>query len=79
MSKEDIFKLKQEIQALLRERPELIPLQQKIDTLMKNAGNQNNRLVLIKNLMFDSLKQLEDALKDFQIESNKLIDKLPKE
>jgi uncharacterized membrane protein len=77
--KENIFKLKQEIQALLKAKPELIPLQEKIDELMRNAGNQNNRLVIIKNMMFDSLKRMEDALREFPIVAQEFISRCPKE
>lgn len=51
-----------EITKLLEEDPTLIPLQEKIDNLLATAGNQNNRMVLLKNLMFDKVKELQEAL-----------------
>lgn len=79
MSKEEVFRLKQELNKLLRERPELVPLQRKIDEVMRNAGSQHNRLILIKHLMMESVADLNNALKELLISTEKvkaaLIDK----
>lgn len=54
-----IFKTKQEIQKLLRERPELAELQLKIDRAMERAGrNTNNRMVILSGLLKDSIDDM---------------------
>ena len=79
MDSKKIFELKQEIQRLLKERPEYIPLQKKIEERMKGAINQNNRLTIIRDMMMDSfmemnesLKQLSDQSQILQAQANKL-------
>ena len=57
-----ICELKQEIQLLLAERPELRPLQAEIDRLMAGAGSQHNRCVLITEMMKDKVAELSEHL-----------------
>ena len=60
-----IFLLKQEINKLLQEKPELKELQEKIDLELKKAGdNQINRCVIISQMMMESLKELDTSLQD---------------
>jgi len=47
----------------LRKHPELIPLQRKIDERLGGARTEHNRLVLIHDLMMDSVKALAESLK----------------
>ncbi len=62
MSQINIFQLKQEINKLLEERPDLIPLQLEIDQMLKSAGNQHNRCVLLSELMKDKMQELSEQL-----------------
>ena len=57
-----IFLLKQEINKLLKERPELIELQKEIDKRMDFAGSQHNRCVIITEMAKESLKRLGEEL-----------------
>jgi hypothetical protein len=47
----------------LRKHPELIPLQKKIDERLGGARSEHNRLVLIHEMMMDSVKVLAESLK----------------
>ena len=61
----NIFLLKQEINKLLQEKPELRELQEKIDLELKKAGNnQINRCVIISQMMMESLKELNENLQE---------------
>lgn len=46
----------------LRNHPELKPLQREIDEMLRKAGSTHNRLVMIRNLMMDSLLEMNDRL-----------------
>lgn len=61
---EDVFRYKKAIADLLEERPEYRPYQEEIERKLKASGNQHNRLVLIKMLLYDKLKELELALRE---------------
>jgi outer membrane murein-binding lipoprotein Lpp len=58
-----ICELKQEIQVLLKARPELRQLQDEIDKLLAGAGSQHNRCVLLNRLMHDKIMELSEAFK----------------
>ena len=75
MDTKKIFELKQEIQKLLRENPDLIPLQQEIDRRLKNAGNNHNRLVIIDQMMKEKVSELKCSLDDLAIELNTFLGK----
>jgi hypothetical protein len=47
----------------LNAHPQLEPLQRKIDHRLGNAKTEHNRLVLIHEMMMDSVKTLTDSLK----------------
>jgi seryl-tRNA synthetase len=66
-----IFALKQEITALLKEHPELQPLQDEIYKAMAKAGNQHNRCVIIQSMMIDKVCELKTKLEEmtFSIEN----------
>lgn len=59
---EKIFQLKQEINKLLEQKPELKELQKKIDYELEKAGNQQNRCAVISEMMIDSFKELNKNL-----------------
>jgi hypothetical protein len=46
----------------LSKHPELKPLQREVDDMLRKAGTTHNRLVMIHNLMMDSLLDLNDRL-----------------
>ena len=62
MNSEQIFKLKQEINLLLEERPQYKPFQSMIEEKLKNAGSGHNRLILIHSMMMDKLLTLSALL-----------------
>lgn len=47
---------------LLQENPKLQELQKKIDETVSTAGSENNRLVLTRELMLDSMRLLKTQL-----------------
>ncbi len=61
-----IFEAKQALNKFLNENPHLKPMQAKIDSVLKGAVNQNNRIVLLQSMITENLTQLTDALKDLQ-------------
>lgn len=63
--------LREELNQLLNEHPELKLLQRRIDKLMAGAGNKHNRCVLTQDLMLDSLKRMGEALESLIQEVNK--------
>lgn len=69
------FSAKKELQDFLNEHPQLKPYQKAIDKLLDNAGNQHNRIVILRQLMTDKMKELRKAmheLKDCLIEFNRI-------
>lgn len=58
-----IFELRQEINKLLRGRPELRPLQEEIEERINKAGSPENRAVMAYILMVEKVKQLNAELK----------------
>ncbi len=67
-----IFQLKQEISKLLEERPELSPLQERLDLVLKSAGTQHNRLVMINQLMMDSMNDLKSKMESLGLALDRL-------
>jgi hypothetical protein len=47
----------------LKDHPQLLPLQRKIDSRLGHAKSEHNRLVLVHGMMMDSVKALTDSLK----------------
>jgi hypothetical protein len=62
------IKMRQEfLDSLSGERKErAVALQKMISARLRSAGSINNRLVLIQQMMFDSLMELESELKDLR-------------
>lgn len=60
-----ILELIRQRDELLKQRPELQALQDEVDRRLAKAGNQNNRMVIIGQMMWDSFHQLNQALQDF--------------
>lgn len=58
-----IWGYRQEIAALLRERPELVALQDRINKTLAGAGNSHNRCVIISMMMKEKLAELGEAMK----------------
>ena len=58
-----IWELKQEINKLLEERPELRPLQEELEAELRKAGSKENRAALAYSLMVSKLNELNDLLK----------------
>jgi len=48
-----------------KNRDNLMKLQNKIDEALNKAGNNNNRLVIIKNMMIESLLELSKKYQKF--------------
>ncbi len=59
----EVFLKKQELNKFLSENPHLKPMQKTIDEMMRGAGNSNNRMVLLCEMMKDHVSKLQDALK----------------
>jgi hypothetical protein len=64
MDTQALFKAKQDLNQFLREHPDLQPLQDKIDRVLNLAGNQQNRLAALSHLLNNSLKELNEVLKE---------------
>lgn len=64
MDSEAYFKAKSNLNQFLAENPRLKPMQAEIDRVLDSAGNNHNRLVILKKLMMDKVKELENALLD---------------
>lgn len=83
MNMEEVFKLKQEINDLLEQRPQYKNFQNKIENQLKNAGSFNNKVTLLKMLMAENVIKLREALNELYIltetiHHNKNPDKLEK-
>ena len=72
MNSQEVFKLKQEINLLLNERPEYKEFQNNLEMQLKNAGNDNNRMTLLKMLMINNIEILLNSLKELQINYQKI-------
>ena len=48
----------------LQDHPELAKLQSSIDHKLSNASTAHNRLVIIHNLMMDSLREMDKRLQE---------------
>lgn len=72
MNSQEVFKLKQEINSLLNERPEYKEFQNNLEMQLKNAGNNNNRMTLLKMLMINNIEILLNSLKELQINYQKI-------
>jgi hypothetical protein len=64
MDSEEYFKAKKRLNQFLADNPQLRPLQEEIDRHLNGAGNAHNRLVILKKLMMDKVKELEEAMLD---------------
>ena len=51
---------------LLKEVPELKELQYKINDLSAGAGTQQNKNILLKKLMIESIKDLQESLNQLE-------------
>lgn len=69
---EQVFRYKQEIAALLEQRPDMANYQRNIETILKGATSSHNRMVLLKNMMAQKVFELEEAFKLLRIELEKL-------
>lgn len=58
--------------ALLKEKPELLELQQKIDDVLAGAGSSHNRMVLLKKMMMESVAELQKSLNELHSAVEKL-------
>jgi hypothetical protein len=67
---EDRFKdIKEKVEArnqFLAEHPEMQPLQDIIDERLKKAGNVNNRLAVIQDMMLTSFFELDKNLQELK-------------
>ena len=70
-----IFEQRTHIVNLLRQHPELRPLQDKIDALMSGAACQHNRNALLQGLLKDQVEQLKVALVQMATSLNSLQEK----
>lgn len=55
----NVFEAKKQLNDFLREHPHLKPMQTEIDKLLKGAGSQHNRNVLLHRLMLENIGKLE--------------------
>jgi hypothetical protein len=51
---------------LLKENPQLKELQFKINDLMAGAGTQSNKNILLKKLMIESMRELQEKLNELE-------------
>ena len=56
------FEAKQKLEQFLRDNPEAREFQGKIDEMLRGAGNQNNRNVLLQKMMRDNMGKLTKEL-----------------
>ena len=63
---------------LLKQNPSLQELQFKINDLLAGAGTQQNKNILLKKLMLESLNELKDKLDDLQVSLKCLRDECDK-
>ena len=66
-----IFTAKQELNQLLRDKPYLQEMQDTLNKQLEKAGNVHNRMVLLQNLMYDKVRELQgwlDQLKEMSHE-----------
>ena len=68
---DSVFKLKQEINQLLEERPEYRDFQNRIENQLKNAGSFNNKVVILKMLMAENVIKLKEALSELYVLTEK--------
>ena len=61
-TKELIEELKAKRDAMLAEKPELIPFQEELDRIMDNSGTPQNRMKVLGILMEAKLRELHDGL-----------------
>lgn len=59
-----IFQIKQEINELIKKHPDLKNVQAELDVRLHAAGNANNRLVLMNEILFKSVQSLNNALEE---------------
>lgn len=57
-----IAELKAKRDAMLAEKPELIPFQEELDRIMDNSGTQQNRMKVLGILMEGKLRELHEGL-----------------
>jgi len=60
-----ISKLNKEIEALIKERPELRELQDEINEVMNKVGSTHNRNAAINALMMEKFHELNKVLQSF--------------
>ena len=63
---------------LLKQNPSLQELQFKINDLLAGAGTQQNKNILLKKLMLESMNELKDKLDDLQVSLKCLRDECDK-
>ena len=71
----DFAKIKhyrQKIRLLLMEKPELRPLQREIDHILRNAGNQHNRCVLLQIKMKENCEKIQKLLEELSNDCRRL-------
>ena len=66
---------REEINKLLKEKPDLIPFQNYIDTELHKAGNQNNRLAVLSNMIYENKIKLLESVNNLKTTLLKLGDK----
>ena len=64
---ETIKELREKLNQLLAESPHLRKMQEEIDLKLRQAGSQENRLVLVNEMMMDKFQELNQKLQDFNI------------
>ena len=63
MNTKRYFELKQELNKFLEENPHLKELQKEIEEKLDKAGSDHNRMVVIQEMMMESLRDLGDNFK----------------
>ncbi|HMK36098.1 MAG TPA: hypothetical protein VK463_13580 [Desulfomonilaceae bacterium] len=62
MRSDEYYEALERREVFLSKHPELRPLQRKIDESLKKADTQQNRLVIMRELMMDSLNEMTESL-----------------
>lgn len=70
-----LFELKRELNELTQANPELAKLQKQIDIALDKIGdNKYNRMILLNELMFDSLRKMSEKFVQISNEIKKLVE-----
>ncbi len=64
--------LREELEAFLDKNPHLRKFQKELDNKRKSAGNSENRLIIMNQLMTDKFHELNEVLRNFTSSMKKI-------